>query len=116
MKVCAVEDAYSGSEAEEKRRLPIIISVIFSEVLQGESVCFIHQIPSRQSPNIHAGDTWPVARGIKDPALQSSGGIKLEALQSSGYFDPRGSRQISMQAWILGSLLAGINYCAMAQG
>ena len=36
-------------------------------------------------------------------------GIKLAALQSSGVFDPRGSRQISMQAWILGSLLAGIN-------
>ena len=35
-------------------------------------------------------------------------GIKLAALQSSGAFDPRGSRQISMQAWILGSLLAGI--------
>ena len=35
-------------------------------------------------------------------------GIKLAALQSSGVFDPRGSRQISMQAWILGSLLAGI--------
>ena len=27
----------------------------------------------------------------------------------SGVFDPRGSRQISMQAWLLGSLLAGIN-------
>ena len=35
-------------------------------------------------------------------------GIKLAALQSSGVFDPRGSRQISMQAWLLGSLLAGI--------
>ncbi|RGE61827.1 hypothetical protein DXC51_09800 [Eisenbergiella massiliensis] len=35
-------------------------------------------------------------------------GIKLVALQSSGVFDPRGSRQISMQAWLLGSLLAGI--------
>ena len=34
--------------------------------------------------------------------------IKLVALQSSGVFDPRGSRQISMQAWLLGSLLAGI--------
>ncbi|MFR8338747.1 MAG: hypothetical protein ACLVAW_19900 [Eisenbergiella massiliensis] len=29
MKVCAVEDAYSLDQAEEKRRLPIIISVIF---------------------------------------------------------------------------------------
>ena len=36
-------------------------------------------------------------------------GIKVAALQSSGVFDPRGSRQISMQAWLLGSLLAGIN-------
>ncbi|WP_321024966.1 hypothetical protein [Eisenbergiella porci] len=44
--------------------------------------------------------------GIKDP-LQATG-IKLVALQSSGVFDPRGSRQISMQAWVLGSLLAGI--------
>ena len=33
---------------------------------------------------------------IKDPAA------------SNGVFDPRGSRQISMQAWLLGSLLAGI--------
>ncbi|MSS90123.1 hypothetical protein FYJ45_18115 [Eisenbergiella tayi] len=32
-----------------------------------------------------------------------------QATGSSGVFDPRGSRQISMQAWILGSLLAGIN-------
>jgi hypothetical protein len=39
-------------------------------------------------------------------------GIKLAALQSSGVFDPRGSRQISMQAWILGSLLAGIKSAA----
>ena len=36
-------------------------------------------------------------------------GIKLAALQSSGVFDPRGSRQISMQAWLLGSLLTEIN-------
>ena len=34
---------------------------------------------------------------IKDPAA------------SNGVFDPRGSRQISMQARIFGSLLAGIN-------
>ena len=34
--------------------------------------------------------------------------MPLTSLQSSGVFDPRGSRQISMQAWILGSLLAGI--------
>ena len=38
--------------------------------------------------------------------------IKLVALQSSGVFDPRGSRQISMQAWLLGSLLAGIKSAA----
>ncbi len=36
-------------------------------------------------------------------------GIKLVALQSSGVFDPRGSRQISAQVRLLGSLLAGIN-------
>ncbi len=30
--------------------------------------------------------------------------------QSCGAFDPRGSRQISMQAWLLGSLLAGIKH------
>ena len=35
-------------------------------------------------------------------------GIKLAALQSSGVFDPRGSRQMRMQACPLGSLLAGI--------
>ncbi|MFR1370712.1 MAG: hypothetical protein ACLSA0_11200 [Eisenbergiella massiliensis] len=29
-------------------------------------------------------------------------------LHSSGVFDPRGSRQIAMQAWLLGSMLAGI--------
>ena len=34
-------------------------------------------------------------------------GIKLAILQSGGVFDPRGSRQISMRAWLLGSLLAG---------
>ena len=34
---------------------------------------------------------------------------RVSNLQSSGVFDPRGSRQISMQAWLLGSLLAGIN-------
>ena len=32
-----------------------------------------------------------------------------DSATSSGVFDPRGSRQISMQAWLLGSLLAGIN-------
>ena len=32
----------------------------------------------------------------------------------SGVFDPRGSRQISMQAWLLGSLLAGIKNGFMA--
>ncbi len=37
-------------------------------------------------------------------------GIKFAALQSSGVFDPRGSRQMSMQACPLGSLLAGINH------
>ena len=35
-------------------------------------------------------------------------GIKLAALQSSGVFDPRGIRQISMQTWLFSSLLAGI--------
>jgi len=35
-------------------------------------------------------------------------GIKLETRQSSGVFDSRGGRQISMQAWLLGSLPAGI--------
>ena len=36
-------------------------------------------------------------------------GIKLVAQQSCGVFDPRGSRQMDMQACPLGSLLAGIN-------
>ena len=62
------------------------------------SIAIQSKIPL-QSPNIHAGMTaWLVARGnkIKDPAA------------SNGVFDPRGSRQISMQAWLLGSLLAVI--------
>jgi hypothetical protein len=37
-------------------------------------------------------------------------GIKLAALQSSGVFDPRGIRQISMQTWLFFSLPAGINF------
>ena len=36
-------------------------------------------------------------------------GIKLATLQSSGVFDPRGIRQLAVQARPLGSLLAGIN-------
>ena len=35
-------------------------------------------------------------------------GIKFVALQSSGVFDPRGSRQMCMQACPLGSMLAGV--------
>ncbi|HIR13106.1 MAG TPA: hypothetical protein IAB31_04170 [Candidatus Choladousia intestinavium] len=35
-------------------------------------------------------------------------GIKFAAQQSCGVFDPRGSRQMDMQACPLGSLLAGI--------
>jgi len=35
--------------------------------------------------------------------------IKLATLLSSGVFDPRGSRQISMHAWLPGSLPAEIN-------
>ena len=36
-------------------------------------------------------------------------GINLATLQSSGVFDPRGIRQLAVQARPLGSLLAGIN-------
>ena len=36
-------------------------------------------------------------------------GIYLAAPQGGGVFDPRGSRQMDMQACPLGSLLAGIN-------
>ena len=39
--------------------------------------------------------------------LQATG-YQICSAASSGVFDPRGSRQISMQAWLLGSLLAGI--------
>ena len=39
--------------------------------------------------------------------LQATGHQSCNAA-SSGVFDPRGSRQISMQAWLPGSLLAGI--------
>ena len=42
------------------------------------------------------------APAIKDPAA------------SNEVFDSRGSRQISMQAWIPGSLLAGIKVCRPA--
>ena len=51
-------------------------------------------IPLRQYPN-------------QSPRCKQRG-IKLAALQSSGVFDPRGSRQMCMQACPLGSLLAGI--------
>ena len=37
-------------------------------------------------------------------------GINLATLQSSGVFDPRGIRQLAVQARPLGSLLAGINF------
>ena len=42
--------------------------------------------------------------------LQATG-YQICSAASSGVFDPRGSRQISMQAWLLGSLLAGIKEC-----
>ena len=41
-------------------------------------------------------------------------GIKLVAMQSSRVFDPRGSRQISAQVRLLGSLLAGIKESSLA--
>ena len=44
---------------------------------------------------------------IQPQAGKESLSIKAPAA-SNGGFDPRGSRQISIQAWILGSLLAGI--------
>ena len=44
----------------------------------------------------------------KSKAPLQATGIKFVALQSSGVFDPRGSRQMCMQACLLGSLLAGI--------
>lgn len=43
----------------------------------------------------------------KDPVKQRN--IKFLALQSNGVFDPRGDRQLCMQPYPLGSLLAGIN-------
>ena len=51
---------------------------------------------------------WRVMCELNQRPRCKQRGIKLAALQSSGVFDPRGSRQISMQAWLLGSLLAGI--------
>ena len=44
--------------------------------------------------------------------LQATG-YQICSAASSGVFDPRGSRQISMQAWLLGSLLAGINFLSI---
>ena len=67
MKVCAVEDAYSLEQAEEKALADYYISHF--RKFTGVSVCFIHQIPSRRSANIHAGDTQPVARGNKLAAM-----------------------------------------------
>jgi len=46
----------------------------------------------------------------KHPAA-SRRGIKLATLQSSGVFDPRGIRQISMQAWLFSSLLRENKIC-----
>ena len=43
----------------------------------------------------------------KDPVKQRN--IKFLALQSNGVFDPRSGRQLCMQPYPLGSLLAGIN-------
>ena len=56
---------------------------------------------------------WRVMCELNQRPRCKQRGIKLAALQSSGVFDPRGSRQISMQAWLLGSLLAGINWIVM---
>ena len=53
----------------------------------------------------------PVAAGRVNDSQQprcKQRGVKLAALQSSGVFDPRGSRQMCMQACPLGSLPAGI--------
>lgn len=70
MKVCAVEDAYSLEQAEEKKGACRLLYQSFFGSFTGVKVCaFIHHIPSRQSPNIHAGDIWPVARGNKLCAL-----------------------------------------------
>ena len=56
---------------------------------------------------------WRVMCELNQRPRCKQRGIKLAALQSSGVFNPRGSRQISMQAWLLGSLLAGINWIVM---
>ncbi len=50
---------------------------------------------------------------IQPQAGKESLSIKAPAA-SNGGFDPRGSRQISIQAWILGSLLAGIKIVRVA--
>ena len=73
---------------------------------------------------------WRVMCELNQRPRCKQRGIKLAALQSSGVFGlrsasvgakhvplahstPRGSRQISMQAWLLGSLLAGMNWIVM---
>ena len=43
-------------------------------------------------------------------------GIKLATLQSSGVFDPRGIRQLAVQARPLDSLLAGIKENSSGSG
>ena len=55
----------------------------------------------------------PVAAGRVNGSQQprcKQRGVKLAALQSSGVFDPRGSRQMCMQACPLGSLPAEMNH------
>ncbi len=47
---------------------------------------------------------WQAAKS-KTPQ-QADGASKFQRSRR-GVFDPRGSRQISMQAWLLGSLLRG---------
>ena len=56
---------------------------------------------------VNDGELFPTSANQKPRCKQR--GIKLAALQSSGVFDPRGIRQISMQTWLFSSLLAGIN-------
>ena len=64
--------------------------------------------PEQSSPGFVQSDNEKLKNTFGTPEFYE---LKYPAA-SSGVFDPRGSRQISMQAWLPGSLLAGIKRTA----
>nr|WP_300789219.1 hypothetical protein [uncultured Acetatifactor sp.] len=78
--------------------LPEILSAVPSIIL-GQWI-----FPSPSPPAVYI---FPPQSPNQIPRCKQRG-IKLATLQSSGVFDPRGIRQLAVQARPLGSLLAGI--------